>query len=142
MAAVPAQKTTKENDEDWAILREKRLLLPTDKTLLVLLDDLQKAHPRDFKTLHVSVQSCRSFEEIARRFAKPFSFPKWFGENADALYDLLNDLPCGRYIVTISGAASLDRKVRNTLEQVLGMKIRPEEGAVGYCDGEAVFVLR
>ncbi len=123
---------------DWKSLSEKRLLRKKDVAFAVALDRLLETRPSDYTVVVVSLQFSRTFTEVTRAFAEAFRFPEWFGENADALSDLLNDLPSGRYIVKVTGIKNLDKQTILKLEMVLSDK---REGGDGYGDGEAVFVL-
>ncbi len=130
----------KENNtvDDWAVLREKRLLRYDDSHLLQFLRKMKTTRNLGYKTVQVDVHSCHRFEDVAKRFGESFSFPQWFGENEDALFDLLNDLPSGKYIVEIKGSSSLNKSVLSKLRMVLSQK---REGGSGYGDGEAIFIM-
>lgn len=128
----------KSRGEEWAQLCEKRLLRKEDVSFLAMLNRLEQTNPQDYTVIDIRLNSCRTFAEVTEYFADAFRFPAWFGENADALYDLLTDLPGGRYIVRVTGCKVLDKKLLLKLEMVLKAK---REGGFGYKDGEVVFVL-
>ncbi len=86
----------------------------------------------------IDLRFCSAFEQTTLVFAEALLLPEWFGANADALFDVLNDLPPGRHVFRIRGAKRLDKTVLLKLKKVLASH---REGGSGYSDGEAVFLV-
>ena len=125
-------------DEAWAALCDTRLWSAFDPAVTRFLNGLSPAETRHYLFISVSLPSCRTFAAVSRAFNEALFNRASFGENADALFDILTDLPEGRWIFNVYGANSIPAPLLTKLRGVLAFR---REGGVGYGSGEAVFLM-
>ena len=92
----------------------------------------------EYYILDVDLTKVETFKDIVAAFVAAMSVPSWVGANADALFDILNDLPDGRYIFRLAYTKQLRKPLRTTLMSVVGVK---RSQGTGYGTGEAIFVF-
>lgn len=74
------------------------------------------------KTLIIDAASIGGMEQVHERFYAAFDFPEYYGENFDALHDMLCELH-GEAVIRITNNKSLERSIggpeAKTLRRVL-----------------------
>ncbi len=90
------------------------------------------------RLVHVDLTHCLTLRNAINRIAAALNAPEYFGQNLDALIDIVSDRPKGEDIVVISGWTSLPRTQQKKLESALA--VRPElSDQIG--EGYARFVI-
>ena len=73
---------------------------------------LEAAAAAALRGVRIDLAGCRSKAELLARIAAALEFPRWFGQNWDALADCLGDLewlPAEGYVLRLDGADELRR---------------------------------
>ncbi len=123
--------------DTWSVLRDARLLDAVNPLAKDFLDEMRSADKRNYTFIKVHVGNCPDFQAVAHQFNHALFNMTEFGGNADALFDILTDLPKGRYIFEVHGFTKLPKPIAAKLEGVLAAH---RMGGVGYGEGEALFL--
>lgn len=117
-------------------------LFPDGKSLITLTEsEWEKVRPStskipDLRIHAVSFARCHSKVEAINRVATAARAPEYFGENLDALHDILRDRPAGIDLFELRHAEQLDPFLRAGILSVFA-DLNPEDR---YGPGRAVGV--
>lgn len=126
------------SDNIWIALCNERLLDNSHLLITRFLTGLSKTDKAKYKLVDVHLNGCKNFPEVAGKFNKALFNMKSFGENGDALFDILTDLPEGKYIFHIYGLSTQPKAISLKLKGILSAR---REGGIGYGMGEAIFII-
>lgn len=78
------------------------------------------------KTIIIDFSDINDIAEVHLMLKEKFNFPEWYGENLDALWDMLTGYiePC---IVEFKGFETVSEDIRDYLQDVLGIFLEAEE---------------
>ncbi len=79
------------------------------------------------RIVNVDLRHCLTLRHAINRIAAALNAPEYFGQNLDALVDIVNDRPKGWDLVLISGWEELKAGYQARLEEALSANASAEE---------------
>lgn len=78
------------------------------------------------KTISIDFSEIKDITEVHLLLKEKLGFPEWYGENLDALWDLVTGYiePC---IVELSGFEIVSEDIRDDIQKVLAIFLEAEE---------------